>query len=322
MFAHHAPAGQAGSCPGWRDRLSYGFSKLGQSNAPAATFAVFGWFVTYADEDGWSWPSAATIAQRTGYSVRHVKRAISMLRGLGLLEPVAQKAGVAVKFLVSPGAVRGCFATGAKRPTSDTHVTKPVTPMSPVDARTSDTHVTGQEATGDTHVTGPVTPMSPEQYREQVPPQPPQGGTGLAPLEPRPAPAPAGRPQRQPNPDDATPLPAEAIAVDSMFERLRRLGKIDREFAVRGALAAMVKAGGKLEDLNLLISAAEGERDGQRRSRSDMIGLTVSWASSGQWRDVVDDVLEHRKVATHRKAASIRDIDGTPAPLRALMAQA
>lgn len=50
-------------------------------------------FADHADDEGWCYPSIGRVAHKTGYSMRSVRRKVSELRDLGVLEPVAHDDG-------------------------------------------------------------------------------------------------------------------------------------------------------------------------------------------------------------------------------------
>jgi hypothetical protein len=70
--------------PGRRNRMRAALA----ATSTGAERAVYMALESYADASGVAWPSRATIADLTGYSVGAVKKAVSRLREVGLVESV------------------------------------------------------------------------------------------------------------------------------------------------------------------------------------------------------------------------------------------
>lgn len=293
------------------DRQAHAFAKLRDANRlTVANLAVAQWLCMFADDDGHAWPSASTIAGLCGFDTRSVRRALADLESVGILVRAGTATRGVVRWSVVPSAVPGEMAKARiRRPTP------PVAHDDAVGPRTGESYVahdlgpvsprTG-ESTPDSRVRPPRTDGSPEEYMEEVHPPTPQGGPGSAPRTTEPAPATAGHPQRQPNPDDFTGLEPDAVLANQVFDRLKRLGKIDREFAVKAVCVRFVQAGGGMPDLEALIGeSSRAQADGSYRMGGGKIGILVHWLEDPiRWRSVVGDAGERGKLSQIRKTAN------------------
>jgi hypothetical protein len=93
--------------------------------------------------------------------------------------------------------------------------------------------------------------------------------------------------------------------ADKVFDRIKRLGKVDREFAVRAVCVRFVAAGGGMPELEALIGeSGRPQADGSYRMGGGKIGILVHWLEDPmRWRSVVADAGERGKLSQIRKTA-------------------
>lgn len=309
--------------PGCLDRMEALLAlRRSGTKIPEAAFLVFAVLLAHRNpETGEAWPSVATICERTSLARSAVQRGLAFLRGHRLICATttgSKGRGASTHYLVAPTAQRGDVSAVYRRGRDHDPITEEKGPPARADSiqkgpheradilekgpppRTLSDEKGPSGASKEPSCEGPITRVL------QVPPQPPQGGTGSAPRTPTPAPAPAGHPQRPPNPDDYAPPPREAVVADQAFERIKRLGRVDREFAVRQVCVRFVAAGGGMPELEALIGeAGRPQADGSHRLGGGKIGIVVHWLEdAGRWRSVVGDSSERAKLSQIRKRAS------------------
>lgn len=287
--------------PGCLDRMEALLAlRRSGTKIPEAAFLVFTVLLAHRNpETGEAWPSVATIGERAGLCRTAVKAGLRFLREHRVIcstTTASNGRGASTHYLVAPTAQRGDVSAAYRMgrdhdPIAEEKGSQPRTLLDEKGSRPA------QKGVATAH---PITRVL------QVPPQPPQGGPGSAPRTTEPAPAIAGHPQRPPNPADfAGPTP-DAVLANQVFDRLKRLGKIDREFAVKAVCVRFVQAGGGMPDLEALIGeSSRAQADGSYRMGGGKIGILVHWLEDPiRWRSVVGDAGERGKLSQIRKTAN------------------
>lgn len=233
--------------PGLRDLLAASLAKLPEMTR--ADLVVLRVLELHANEDGRAWPSQSRIAHLAGIAVRSVRRALDHLRELGVIAVIVMATPRAsAKVQVAPAAVRGCS-----------------------------TAVLSREDTG---VRSERTPARTEQYREQVPPNPPRGA-GAA----------------EASDQGAKPDIRSGAAVDELLSIALEVGPVLKPFAVRMACQAFATSGGGVGELRRLVRELARHGGGP--------GLLTQWLRRG-WRDVLEDrELRFREAVARKRAPSV-----------------
>lgn len=299
--------------PGILDRLaqilvaSRGGKDLGEG--AVLTFIAL---LLHADSSrGRARPSIDAIAAMTGVHRRNVQRALDRLLACGAIESTEEDRtrrssggrGKITQFDVAPHAIRGDAATLCAR---ERVANSPPLAIAKGGELATDTASNGGDPAtvadgkgGDwrskpwrlDHETVAPAPPEHSEHVEHVPPNPPRGAGNRS----------AAPETLKPETDEVDP--ARQRRRLEMFQTIQRLGRIEREFLVRGVVHDFEAAGGTLDDLGVLIAESD---DGQR-SRRDRIGLVTHWASEvGLWRAVLADVRHRARAAAQplRQASS------------------
>lgn len=297
--------------PGILDRVAQLVIAARGNALSGAAMLVFAALLVHADSgDGVARPSVGRLAELTGIDRRTVQRALEALVRVGALAPetVSREAsrgrGRIVCYVVSPHAIRGDAAAFCRRGQPGKAAAMP--PINLEKGGSDAAYADGKGGNSDQKRRQPVPEKAAQLPHEHslntvrtLPPNPPEGAGNRS-----------ARPEAlQPETDEVDP--ARQRSRLEMFQTIQRLGRIEREFVVRGVVHDFEASGGTLADLSVLIAESD---DGQR-SRRDRIGLVTHWASDvGLWRAVLADV-QHRARA---EAQPIRQASITTSPASAI----